>query len=32
MFSDYDRETVGYIESEVDKARTELDKELNDKI
>ena len=32
MFSDYDRETVGYIEAEVDKARGELEKELNDKI
>lgn len=32
MFSDYDRETIGYIEAEVDKAKTELQKELNDKI
>lgn len=32
MFSDYDRETIGYIEAEVDKAKAELEKELNDKI
>lgn len=32
MFEDYDRETVGYIVEEVDKARNELEKELNDKI
>lgn len=32
MFSDYDRETIGYIEDEVTKARNELEKELNDKI